>query len=181
MNSRNAFTEYSFVQKETDREINSKGEVKKETVKVFEVFPIANRAAGNEIDQREWSSALGRTRGKRDRSELKKNLRRLNAIRIRTQQRVEKHRAERERKKAARAKRRRRDDDVEISQFLKVHEFVSPRRERFRDREAVVFDFRVRPGFKSEQSSGESDFKTRRRGLDRSGRQAGDAARSEAG
>ena len=26
---------------------------------------------------------------------------------------------------------------------------MSPRRERFRDREAVVFDFRVRPGFKS--------------------------------
>ncbi len=31
------------MQKETAREINSKGEVKKETVKVYEVFPIANR------------------------------------------------------------------------------------------------------------------------------------------
>ncbi len=39
------FDEYAFFQKETDREINGKGEVKKETVKVFEVFPIANRAA----------------------------------------------------------------------------------------------------------------------------------------
>ncbi|HUS12842.1 MAG TPA: hypothetical protein VMZ30_20395 [Pyrinomonadaceae bacterium] len=37
------FTEYSFIQKETAREISSKGEIKKETVKVFEVFPIANR------------------------------------------------------------------------------------------------------------------------------------------
>ncbi|MFN2516407.1 MAG: hypothetical protein ABR556_09345 [Pyrinomonadaceae bacterium] len=37
---------------------------------------------------------------------------------------------------------------VDISQFLKIHEFLSPRRERFRDREAVVFDFRSRPGFK---------------------------------
>ena len=37
------FAEYSFSQKETSREINSKGEVKKETVKVFEVFPIPNR------------------------------------------------------------------------------------------------------------------------------------------
>src|SRR5204862_6715581 len=36
-------SEYSFMQKETDREINNKGEVKKETVKVSEVFPIANR------------------------------------------------------------------------------------------------------------------------------------------
>jgi hypothetical protein len=61
---------------------------------------------------------------------------------------VQKYRAEQDRKKAARAKEGE-DDDVEISQFLKVHEFVSPRRERFRDRDAVVFDFRVRPGFKS--------------------------------
>src|SRR4029453_1432437 len=36
-------TEYAFTQKETDREINNKGELKKETVKVYEVFPIANR------------------------------------------------------------------------------------------------------------------------------------------
>jgi len=64
------------------------------------------------------------------------------------EQRVQKDRAERARKRAARAKEGE-DDDVDVSQFLKVHEFVSPRRERFRDREAVVFDFRVRPGFKA--------------------------------
>src|SRR6185369_15914371 len=37
------FAEYAFKQRETDREINSKGELKKETVKVFEVFPLPNR------------------------------------------------------------------------------------------------------------------------------------------
>src|SRR4030095_7786255 len=36
-------TEYAFTQKETDREINNKGELRKETVKVYEVFPLANR------------------------------------------------------------------------------------------------------------------------------------------
>ena len=35
-----------------------------------------------------------------------------------------------------------------ISQFLKVCEFVSPRREFFNGRESVVFDFRPRAGFK---------------------------------
>jgi hypothetical protein len=65
------------------------------------------------------------------------------------QQRAEKYRAERERKRASRAKEdANSDDDVTISKFLKVHEFVSPRIERFRDRDAVVFDFRVKPGFK---------------------------------
>src|SRR5207245_5692357 len=38
------FSEYSFLQKETDRTVDSKGVVTKEIVKVFEVFPIANRA-----------------------------------------------------------------------------------------------------------------------------------------
>jgi hypothetical protein len=36
--------EHSLLQMETDRELNNRGEVKKETVKTFEVFPIANRA-----------------------------------------------------------------------------------------------------------------------------------------
>ncbi len=33
--------EYAFLQKETDREINSKGELKKEKTKIYEVFPVA--------------------------------------------------------------------------------------------------------------------------------------------
>src|SRR5215217_7544325 len=35
--------EFAFKQTETDREINSKGELKKETVKVYEVYPLPNR------------------------------------------------------------------------------------------------------------------------------------------
>jgi hypothetical protein len=62
-------------------------------------------------------------------------------------QRFEKNRAELERKKAKTGNSE--DDDPDISAFLRVCEFVSPRRERFRDREAIVFDFRPRPGFKS--------------------------------
>ena len=37
------FTEYSFLRKETEREIDNRGVVKKETVKVFEVFPLPHR------------------------------------------------------------------------------------------------------------------------------------------
>ena len=36
-------TEYAFLQKETDRELNGKGELKKEKTKVYEVFPVAHR------------------------------------------------------------------------------------------------------------------------------------------
>src|SRR5262245_14178820 len=36
-------SEFAFKQTETDREITSKGELKKQTVKVYEVYPLPNR------------------------------------------------------------------------------------------------------------------------------------------
>jgi hypothetical protein len=140
-------TEYSFVQKETNREITSKGELKKETTKVFEVFPIANRAPVMKLIS-ENGVPLSGERATKEQTRIDEEFLKAEREKDKDAQRVMKFRAERDRKKAAKAKEGE-DDDVEISQFLKVHEFVSPRRERFRDRDAVVFDFRVRPGFKS--------------------------------
>ena len=142
------FTEYSFVQKETDREINSKGEVKKETVKVFEVFPIAHREPVMKLIS-ENGIPLSGEREAKEQKRVEEEFAKAERDKEKDEQRVAKNRAERERKKAAKAKEGNDDDDVDISGFLRVCEFVSPRRERFRDREAVVFDFRPRPGFKS--------------------------------
>jgi hypothetical protein len=141
------FTEYSFVQKETDREINSKGEVKKETVKVFEVFPIANREPVMKLIS-ENGIPLAGERAAKDQKRVEEEFAKAERDKEKDKQRAEKTRAERARKKAAKAKEGE-DDDVDISSFLRVCEFVSPRHERFRGREAVVFDFRPRPGFKS--------------------------------
>jgi len=140
------FTEYSFVQKETKREINSKGELKKETTKIYEVFPIANRAPVMKLIS-ENGVPLSVERAEEEQKRVEEEFLKAERDKAKDAQRVQKYRAERERKKTARAKEGE-DDDVEISQFFKVHEFVSPRRERFRERDAVVFDFRVRPGFK---------------------------------
>lgn len=141
------FTEYSFVQKDTSREITGKGELKKETTKVFEVFPIANREPVMKLIS-ENGVQLSGERAIKEQKRVEEEFSKAERDKDKDAQRVAKYRAEQERKKAARAKEGE-DDDVEISQFLKVHEFVSPRRERFRGRDAVVFDFRVRPGFKS--------------------------------
>jgi hypothetical protein len=141
------FTEYSFVQKETSREISGKGELKKETTKVHEVFPIANREPVMKLIS-ENGVALTGERADKEQKRVEEEFQKAERDKEKDAQKVQKYRAERDRKKAARAKEGE-DDDVEISQFLKVHEFVSPRRERFRERDAVVFDFRVRPGFKS--------------------------------
>ena len=142
------FAEYAFVQKETDREINSKGELKKETTKVYEVFPIVNRAPVMKLIS-ENGVLLSGERLAKETKRVEEEFLKAERDQEKDKQRVEKSRAERERKRAARAKKSEdEDEDVDISQFFKVHEFVSPRIERFRERDAVVFDFRVRPGFK---------------------------------
>lgn len=143
------FTEYSFLQQETDREISSKGEVKKETVKVFEVFPIANREPVMKLISENGIPLTGE-RAAKEQKRVEEEFAKAERDKEKDKQRVEKNRAERARKRASKTREGENndDDDVEISQFLRIHEFVSPRHERFRDRDAVVFDFRARPGFK---------------------------------
>jgi hypothetical protein len=41
------------------------------------------------------------------------------------------------------------DDDVGIETFLRVSQFVNPRRERFRGQDVLVFDFEPNPDFKA--------------------------------
>lgn len=144
------FDEYSFMQKETDREINSKGELKKETVKVYEVFPIAHREPVRKLIS-ENGIALSGERAAKEQKRVEEEFAKAERDKDKNAQREQQRRADREKKQAARNKEGKddNDDDVDVSAFLRVCEFVSPRRERFRDREAIVFDFRPRPGFKS--------------------------------
>ncbi|MBA2527189.1 MAG: hypothetical protein H0V18_15620 [Pyrinomonadaceae bacterium] len=138
-------SEYAFMQKEIDRVISSKGEIKKETTRVYEVFPVANRAPIMKLIN-ENGVALSAVRAAAESKRVEEEFLKAERDREKNEQRVKRRRTERQRRKAAKGKAEG-DDDPELSQFLKICEFVSPRRERFRDRNAVVFDFRPRPGF----------------------------------
>jgi len=140
------FTEYSFIQKETERDINSQGEVRKETDKVFEVFPIANRNPIMKLISENGVPLVGE-RATKEQKRVEEEFEKAERDRDKDEQRAAKNRAERQRRQADKEKGG--DDDVDISSFLRICEFVSPRHERFQDRDAVVFDFRPRPGFKS--------------------------------
>ncbi len=131
----NRVAEYAFKQTETDREINSKGELKKETVKVYEVFPLPNREPVQKLISENGVPLSPERAAKEDR---------------RVQEEFEKAEREKEKdeKKVAQRRAERQKKDTEISPFLKVCEFVSPRRELLADRETIVFDFRPRAGFK---------------------------------
>jgi hypothetical protein len=138
------FTEYSFLQKGTAREIDSKGVIKKETVKLFEVFPLPNRNPIMKLISENGVPLSGDRAAKEDKR-VQEEFLKAERDKDKDAQKVADQRAERDRKKAAQQSE---DDDVEISQFFRHCEFVSPRRERFQDRETIVFDFRAQPGFK---------------------------------
>ena len=140
------FLEYSFLRKETDREIDGKGVVKKETVKVFEVFPLPNRGPISKLIS-EDGVALSSDRAVKEEKRVSEEFLKAERDKDKDAQKAAERRAERERQKAAKNQQDE-DEDLEISQFFRHCEFISPRRERFQDRETIVFDFRAKPGFK---------------------------------
>ncbi|MGI8919689.1 MAG: hypothetical protein ACR2H6_13935 [Pyrinomonadaceae bacterium] len=138
-------SEYAFLQKETDRELNDKGEIKKETTHVYEIFPLANREPIRKLIS-ENGVALSGERAAKETKRVTEEFEKAERERAKTDERAARRRAERE-KRASKSDPQE-DENPEISQFLKVCEFVSPRREVFGGREAIVFDFRPRAGFK---------------------------------
>lgn len=138
-------SEYAFLQKETDRELNDKGELKKETTRVYEVFPLANREPIRKLIS-ENGVVLSGDRAAKETKRVNEEFEKAERERAKTDERAARRRAQREKRASKGAPEE--DEDPEISQFLKVCEFVSPRREMFGGREAIVFDFRPRAGFK---------------------------------
>ena len=139
-----ACLEYAFMQKERPR--SAVGEVKKETTKVYEVFPVTDREPITKLVS-ENGVPLSGERAAKETKRVTEEFLKAERDREKNEQKAVRSRAERLRKRATPANADEEDDPV-ISQFLKVCEFVSPRRERFRERDAVVFDFRPRPGYR---------------------------------
>lgn len=139
----NRVAEYSFKQTETDREINSKGELKKQTVKVYEVYPLPNREAVVKLIS-ENGVPLSAERAAKEDKRVQEEFLKAERDKEKDEQEAAKRKADREKKK------KKNDDDADpaISMFLRACDFVSPRRERFEGRESIVFDFRPRAGFK---------------------------------
>lgn len=158
-------SEYTFKQKITKREINGRGEVKKETVRVYEVYPLPNRAPVFRLIS-EGGVPLTPERAAKEEKRVTEELVKAEQNRERDKQKSEERKQKRLRKLREQRARERggdgssgganggqasaedEDEELGVSEFLRACEFVAPRRERFRDRDAVVFDFRPRPGFR---------------------------------
>ncbi|HEX7334764.1 MAG TPA: hypothetical protein VF290_24895 [Pyrinomonadaceae bacterium] len=134
-------SEYAFKQTEIDREINGKGELKKETVKVYEIYPLPNREPVQKLIS-ENGVPLSPERAAKEDRRVQEEFAKAEREKEKDEKKEAQRRAEREKKRAEG------DESTDISQFLKACEFVSPRREMLSGRETIVFDFRPRPGFK---------------------------------
>lgn len=136
--------EYYYVQKETEREYTGKGELKKQQVNVYEVFPVPGQRPVRKL----VSENGVKLTGSRAQSEERKVTEAL--------VKAEKERAKEKEKEAARRANlggdpNSDDDDgrnLQLKSFLKMCEFVAPRRELFQGRDTIVFDFRAKPGVK---------------------------------
>ena len=145
--------DYTFTRKVTERELDDKGVLKKEKVTVYEVSPFVGYG---------WVQKLVSENGvpltpEREAKELKRVAEEMEKAEREGPKRAEKRERERAREREKRRAKAAKsggsvedeeDEDVGISTFLRACEFVSPRRESFRGRDVIVFDFRPRAGFK---------------------------------
>ena len=146
--------DYTFTRKVTEREMDDKGVLKKEKVTVYEVYPFTGYGWVQKLVS-ENGVALTPEREARELKRVAEELEKAEREAPKRTEKRERERAERRAKRRAQAARSgakaegaEDEDDVEISTFLRACEFFSPRRERFRDRDVIVFDFRPRAGFK---------------------------------
>lgn len=131
-------SEYAFTQKETDKEINGKGELKKQTVKVYEVYPLPNREPVQKLIS-ENGVALSPERAAKEDRRVQEEFMKAERDREKDEKKMAQRRAKREKKE---------NEGTEITPFLRACEFVSPRREQWEGRDTIVFDFRPKPGFR---------------------------------
>jgi hypothetical protein len=139
------FLEYSFLRKETNRDIDSKGVVKKETVRVYEVFPLPNHEPILKLISENGVTLSGERAAKEDKR-VQEEFLKADRDKDQDAQKAAERRDAQQRKTAK--KQDSEEEDIGISEFFRNCEFISPRRELFQDRETIVFDFRAKPGFK---------------------------------
>jgi len=135
-------SEYTYTRKDTEREINDRGEIKKEKTALYEIYAVPG---GGRVLKLVSENSMPLSPEQMAKEE-KRVAEELEKIERENQKRKQKQEEAKRRNETGAGENG--DEDVGITAFLRACEFVAPRRELFREREAIVFDFRPRPGFK---------------------------------
>lgn len=138
-------SEYTYRETRTEREFDDKGAEKKETIRVYEVFPIHGRRVSKLISEN--GVPLAPERAEKEANRAAEEIQDIERDREKAQEKAEEKRAKVAAKKTDEAGEEK-ESQTGISSFLRASEIVAPRREEFRGREAIVLDFRPRAGYK---------------------------------
>ncbi len=137
-------SDYTFTRREVEREFDDHGAIKKEKTTVHEVYPLVGGGRVLKLIS-EDGVALAAERTAREEKRVTEEIEKAT-------REYEQRKAKRERERAQKAgEQKAESDDAELGglgAFVRVCEFVAPRRERFQDRDVIVFDFHARPGYK---------------------------------
>jgi hypothetical protein len=129
---------YAATRVEEETEYDKTGNVTKKDVKEYTFFYLN----GDEI------STLVKKDGKLLSEEDQKKENEKTAKHIEEAQKEAKKKEEKEQKAKEEGKQKKDDEDPGIEVFLRVCQFVNPRRERFRGQDVLVFDFEPNPEYK---------------------------------
>ncbi|MGE0126870.1 MAG: hypothetical protein AB7U82_02105 [Blastocatellales bacterium] len=148
----NILEKYTYTQTITQREIDSNGQMK---VKESETFELTFYK-GNRI--RRLTAKNGKPLTPKEEADEQKNVEKR--IREIEKKEAEKERnAQKDRDAAQNSSKNNdglRDDDrdqrISIADLLRASKLINPRRERFRGRDVIVFDFEPLPGYKPQKS-----------------------------
>ena len=153
--------EYTWTAKTTERELNKRGEVTKESVSVYEVYPVHGEFARKLVSKD--GVPVSRERAEK---ELKQAAERLEKAAQEEQKRGESKTpppapspAEAQNPagipsfgfstgQRSRSGLSTSEISLAVFRFFRYDEFHSPRRERLRERDTIVLDFRPRPDFR---------------------------------
>jgi hypothetical protein len=129
---------YAGTQVEEETEYDKNGKVSKKEVKEYTFFYLN----GDEI------TTLVKKNGKPLSEEEQRKENEKTQKRIEEEQKKEKKKEEKEGKAKEKGQESKDKDDPGIEMFLRVSQFVNPRRERFRGQDVLVFDFEPNPEYK---------------------------------
>jgi len=142
---------YTYNMTETSIEVDGKGKLKEKFEKTYEIIHLGDgwtlqkliAKDGQPLDAREQKKEQERVvKEIEDYEKWKKDA-------PKRQAKEEKQKA----KRTAQGKGEEDDDDLELSDFMRIAQLTNPRRERFRGQEVLVFEFSPRPGYKPRNRS----------------------------
>jgi len=130
---------------ETTRKLDGDGRIKESETRVYEVTPVA----GSLVERLMQVNGIDLSPGEREKEDRR--------VQREVEELLKRQEKENRKKEAARqrGKEEEKDDEIRLSDFLRICDITSIRRETFRGEEVIAFDFEPKKGFKP-RNRGES-------------------------